>query len=169
MLAADLFFKYWPATAPSSATAAITGGPVNSTPPAAATAVPAQALSSAATAPTQPVSSATGNPAGTWQPVTLPATPPNPAIASAKKLMDAGKVAAARGLLQQQTLASSQDAAWLLARSYDPNYLATVKSPDASGDKDKAAEWYRRWRDIGAQNGVPMDDVRLNRLIETLD
>ena len=83
--------------------------------------------------------------------------------------MDAGKIMAARGLLQQPTLSSSRDAAWLLARSYDPNYLATIKSPDASGDKEKATEWYRRWRDIGALNGVPMDDVRLKRLIETLD
>lgn len=163
VLSADLFFKYWPTPASSGVTTVSTS-PVNATPPVAAP-VPARA-----------VSAAPANPASAWQPVTQPAVieaappaPPSPAIANAKKMMDAGKVVAARGLLQQQSLASSRDAAWLLARSYDPHYLATVKSPDASGDKEKAAEWYRRWRDIGAQNGVPMDDVRLNRLIETLD
>ena len=84
--------------------------------------------------------------------------------------MDAGKIVAARGPAAcANPLSTSQDGAWLLARSYDPNYLATVKSPDAAGDKEKATEWYRRWRDIGALNGVPMDDVRLKRLIETLD
>jgi hypothetical protein len=162
VLAADLFFKYWPAPAPETSRS-IAFTPVTSSPPVAAAA--------------RAVAPVSGSPAGTAQPsaqlpvvaAVIPATPPSPAIASAKQLMDAGKVVAARGLLQQPTLASSQDAAWLLARSYDPNYLANIKSPDASGDKEKAAEWYRKWRDIGAQRGVQIDDVHLKRLVETLD
>ncbi len=161
VLATDMFFKYWPASPTGRPTAAV--GAVNSTP------LPAVAP--------RAVASGSASPASAGQPVTqapvaapaVPPSPPSPAIASAKQLMDAGKIVAARGLLQQPTLSSSRDAAWLLARSYDPNYLATIKSPDATGDKEKATEWYRRWRDIGALNGVPMDDVRLKRLIETLD
>ncbi len=84
-------------------------------------------------------------------------------------MMDSGKIKAARELLLQPFLASTQDGAWLIARSYDPKYLATVVLPDAAGDKEKAAEWYGRWRDIGAQNGAPMDDAHLRRLIESLD
>jgi hypothetical protein len=162
VLATDMFFKYWPASQTGRPTAAVSA--VNSTQP-----LPAVAP--------RAVASGSASPAGAAQPVVhppvaaaaVPPSPPSPAIASAKQLMDTGKIVAARGLLQQPTLASSRDAAWLLARSYDPNYLATIKSPDASGDKEKATEWYRRWRDIGALNGVPMDDVRLKRLIETLD
>jgi hypothetical protein len=125
------------------------------------------APSAAAAQPAQP-----GRPASAGQdaaPAAVPAPAPlrSPAIANAKEMMDAGKVSAARALLQP--LASTQDAAWLIARSYDPNYLATVKSPDVPGDKEKALEWYRRWRDIGAQNGVMIDDGRLKRFIETLN
>lgn len=97
-----------------------------------------------------------------------PSEPPSPAIANAKQMMDAGKIIAARQLLLQQSLSGSQDGAWLLARSYDPNYLASVRSPDAAADKEKAAEWYNRWREIGARKGVVMDDVHFRRLIETM-
>ena len=163
VLATDMFFRYWPASPTDRPTAAVSA--VNYTPPP----LPAVAPRAVALGSASPASS--GQPA--IQPrvaaAAIPPSPPSPAIASAKQLMDAGKIVAARGLLQQPTLASSRDAAWLLARSYDPNYLATIKSPDASGDKEKATEWYHRWRDIGAQNGIPMDDVRLKRLIETLD
>ena len=82
--------------------------------------------------------------------------------------MDGGHVAAARELLRQPDLLASQEGAWLLARSYDPNYLATVQSPDASPDKRQAEEWYRRWRDIAARNGMVMDDLRLKRIINSM-
>ncbi len=139
MLATEMFFKYWPV-------------PPSSQPAATATA-PRPAVKAAA------VTAATA---------ALPA-PPSPATVNAKKMMDSGKIKAARELLLQPFLASTQDGAWLIARSYDPNYLATVASPDAAGDKEKAAEWYGRWRDIGARNGVPMDDAHLRRLVESLD
>jgi hypothetical protein len=148
MLAADLFFKYWPGPPLDTA--------INSSPPAAA----------AVTAQVARQGSEDG--AGTAG-LNIPLAPPSLAVASAKQLLEAGSVAAARGMLQQRALASSQDAAWLLARSYDPNYLATIKSPDAPADKEKAAEWYRRWRDIGVERGVEIEDTRFKRLIETLD
>lgn len=145
-----------PPTSPF-ATATVSAAPPSTPAPAATAALPAKAPVAVAAQPQVAVPAAIAAPSG----------PPSPAIASAKQMMDSGKVAAARGLLQP--LANSQDAAWLLARSYDPNYLATVKAPDAPGDKEKAFEWYRRWRDIGAQNGVMIDDARLKRLIDTLD
>ncbi len=143
MLASEMFIKYWPAdpaSQPATASAAVP-------PPAARAAVQTAGTSVAAVAP----------------------APPSPAVTSAKKMMDSGKIKAARELLLQPFLASTQDGAWLIARSFDPNYLATVVSPDAVGDKAKAAEWYGRWRDIGARNGVPMDNAQLRRLVESLD
>jgi hypothetical protein len=142
MLASEMFIKYWPAD-PASQPATASATP----PPPVRAPVQTAATSAAAVAP----------------------APPSPAVTSAKKMMDSGKIKAARELLLQPFLASTQDGAWLIARSYDPNYLATVASPDAAGDKAKAAEWYGRWRDIGARNGVPMDNAQLRRLVESLD
>jgi hypothetical protein len=71
-------------------------------------------------------------------------------------------------MLLRPDLAASQDGAWLLARSYDPNYLAAIQSPDASADKRQAEEWYRRWRDIAVRNGMVMDDLRLKRIINSM-
>ncbi len=84
------------------------------------------------------------------------------------QLMDAGQIIAARRLLLRPDVIATQDGAWRLARSYDPNYLASVPSPDASSDKREAEEWYRRWRDIGVRNGMAMDDLRLKRIIDSM-
>ena len=77
-------------------------------------------------------------------------------------------IAAAREMLLRPDLAASQEGAWLLARSYDPSYLATIQSPDASADQQQAEEWYRRWRDIAVRNGMVMDDLRLKRIINSM-
>jgi hypothetical protein len=90
------------------------------------------------------------------------------AVGNAQRLMDAGQIIAARRLLLRPDVAVTQDGAWRLARSYDPNYLAGVPSPDASSDKAEAAEWYSRWRDIGAANGMTMDDLHLRRIINSM-
>ena len=90
------------------------------------------------------------------------------AVGNAQRLMDAGQIIAARRLLLRPDVAVTQDGTWRLARSYDPNYLAGVPSPDASSDKAEAAEWYSRWRDIGAAYGMTMDDLHLRRIINSM-
>jgi hypothetical protein len=100
------------------------------------------------------------------QPVPRPA---NPDITHAHRSMESGHIVAAREVLLRPDLAASQEGAWLLARSYDPTYLATIQSPDASADPRQAEEWYRRWRDIAARNGMVMDDLRLKRIIKSMD
>jgi hypothetical protein len=100
-----------------------------------------------------------------------PSIPPaltNPSIANAHLLMDGGHVVAAREMLSRPDLSASQEGAWLLARSYDPSYLMTIRSPDASADQRQAEQWYRRWRDIAARNGMVMDDQRLQRIIDSM-
>ncbi len=86
----------------------------------------------------------------------------------ARRLMDSGQIAAARQILEQPALASTQDGIWLIARSFDPNYLKTITAADASADKAKATEWYRRWHEIAGRNGVVMDDARLKRIIDSM-
>jgi hypothetical protein len=138
--------------------------PVASKPPVVAASAPKAPIPVPAVEPAVAVTPAAA-------PVVAPAVAPvaqNTPIVSARQMMDNGKIIGARALLQPLA-STTQDAAWLLARSYDPNYLAAIKSPDAAGNKEKALEWYRRWRDIGAQSGVIIDDTRLKRLIETLN
>jgi hypothetical protein len=89
-------------------------------------------------------------------------------LGKALHLMDTGHIIEARRLLLRPDVAATQDGAWRLARSYDPNYLAGVALADATSDRAQAAEWYRRWRDIGAGNGMVMDDLHLKRIIDSM-
>jgi hypothetical protein len=93
---------------------------------------------------------------------------PSLAVRKAKQLLNAGHIAAARELLLQPALAESQEAAWLVARSFDPNYLATLQSPDAEANRGKAEQWYRRWHEIGAQMGQVTEEGRLKQLIDAM-
>ncbi len=166
VLAGDLFLKYWPSV-PSSRPAAISR--VTS-----AAAVTAESAGAKISIPTLPVE--TSKPVAQADTVddralssTVAAVPVNPEdIANAHQLMESGHVRAAREALLRPDLAASQEGAWLLARSYDPNYLATIQSPDASADQQQAEDWYRRWRDIAVRNGMVMDDLRLKRIINSM-
>jgi hypothetical protein len=167
VLAGDLFLKYWPSSSPSGSPATATGGSGGST--------------VATTEPARTTVSTSPSPARTSQPVprsdtindraassVIATAPGSPEIINAQELMDGGHIVAAREMLLRPDLAASQEGAWLLARSYDPSYLAAIPSPDAAADKRQAEEWYRRWRDIAAQNGMVMDDLRLRRIINAM-
>jgi hypothetical protein len=166
VLACDLFLKYWPGSPSSRPDAAISGGVTS----AVVTTERAMAKIPAPTLPTetsQPVPQADAIDDRAASPA-FTAVPANPDIANAQQLMDGGHIVAARERLLRPDLAASQEGAWLLARSYDPNYLTTIQSPDASADKRQAEEWYRRWRDISVRNGMVMDDLRLRRIINSM-
>jgi hypothetical protein len=162
VLAGDLFLRYWPSL-PSGKPAAAGGGRTSD-------AVTAERAGAQVSMPTLSVETSRTVPqADTIGDRTASsALPENPDIVNAHRLMDGGHIVAAREILLRPDLAASQEGAWLLARSCDPNYLATVQSPDAPADKRQAAEWYRRWRDIAAQNGMVMDDLRLKRIINSM-
>jgi hypothetical protein len=163
VLAGDLFLKYWPSSRQSAAISGdVTSAVVRAESPRTKIVTPELPAE-----PGQPALQAGTIDDRSASPA-FAAAPVNPAIANAQQLMDGGHVAAARELLQRPDLLASQEGAWLLARSYDPNYLATVQSPDASADKRQAEEWYRRWRDIAARNGMVMDDLRLKRIINSM-
>jgi len=166
VLAIDLFFKYWPASPPSKQAAGINS---KASHPAAGNSGAGISVTGSPAKTGQPAKPQTAGESRAASPVNAAPDPRiNLAIENARKSMDAGHIVAARQMLSQPALAASQDAAWLMARSFDPNYLATVQSADATADKRQAEEWYRRWRDIGARNGVAMDDARLKRLIDAM-
>jgi hypothetical protein len=166
LLAGDLFLKYWSSFPSSRPAAAISGGVTS----AVVTTERAEAKISTPTSPVETSQPVPQTGAIDDRAASLAATsaPANPDIANAHLLMDSGHIAAAREMLLRPDLAASQDGAWLLARSYDPNYLAAIQSPDASADKRQAEEWYRRWRDIAVRNGMVMDDLRLKRIINSM-
>lgn len=85
-----------------------------------------------------------------------------------RQLLDKGQIAAARKLLAQPQLAATQEGAWLTARSFDPNFLSSVPSPDAGADITIAAGWYLRWHEIATRNGLAMDEARLQRIISAM-
>ncbi len=166
VLAGDLFLKYWPSLPPGRPAAAISGGGTS----AVVTTEPAGAKISTPSSPinsSQPVPQADtiDDRAASSASTTAPA---NPDIANAQQLMDSGHIVVAREMLLRPDLAASQEGAWLLARSYDPNYLGAIPSPDAVADKRQAEEWYRRWRDIAVRSGMVMDDLRLKRIINSM-
>jgi hypothetical protein len=165
VLAIDLFFKYWPASPPSNQAAQTAS---RARPPAAGNAGAGLSSAGVSIKTGQPAKPQTAGESGGALPASAAPDPRivNPILDNARQLMDAGHIAAARKMLLQPALAASQDVAWLIARSFDPTYLSTIPSADATADKGQAEEWYRRWRDIGARNGAAMDDARLKRLID---
>jgi hypothetical protein len=164
VLAGDLFLRYWPSFAPSRPAAAIS----SEVTPTVVTTERAGVETSTPTMPktSQPVPADAIDDRAASSAVTT--APVNADITNVQLLMSGGHIVAAREILRRPDLAASQEGAWLLARSYDPNYLATIRSPDASADRGQAEEWYRRWRDIAVRNGMVMDDLRLKRIINSM-
>ncbi len=97
--------------------------------------------------------------------------PPGPevkaALAGARALMAKGKVRAAREQLLALANKGSPDAAWDLARSYDPNVLVGQQA-DATPDVKEATRWYRAWYAAAVRDGLVADSVSLERIIGSM-
>jgi hypothetical protein len=91
------------------------------------------------------------------------------ALRAASDFMASGKVRAARDVLLRITKEESADVAWALARSYDPNYLVTLRAADAAPDVAEATRWYRAWYDIAVKQGLVADSVSLERIIKSMN
>jgi hypothetical protein len=134
--------------------------------------------------PDRPVSTegSTSRPAGvprppsqTQEPVATPSSQqtesPAPeaksALEGARALMAKGRVRAAREQLIALADKGSPDAAWDLARSYDPNVLAGLPA-DASPDVNEATRWYRAWYAAAVRDGLVADSVSLERIIGSM-
>ena len=89
------------------------------------------------------------------------------ALEGARALMAKGKVRAAREQLLSLATKGSPDAAWDLARSYDPNVLVGL-SADATPDVKEATRWYRTWYAAAVRDGLVADSVSLERIIGSM-
>jgi hypothetical protein len=110
---------------------------------------------------------ASAPPKGTGDRVTPPvdAETVKAALEMARSLMAKGHVRAAREQLLALARKGSPDAAWDVARSYDPNVLATIPQADAAPDIPEATRWYRAWYASAVKEGMVANSVSIERII----
>jgi hypothetical protein len=94
--------------------------------------------------------------------------PSRVAIDTAQDLLSRGQVQAARKQLLGLASADAADVAWMLARSYDPNFLVTLPSADGSPDVDQATRWYRIWHAAAVKQGLVPNSVSVERIIGSM-
>jgi len=94
--------------------------------------------------------------------------PPVPALQVATGLMAAGRILAAREELLRLAPEDTADVAWALARTYDPNFLATIPGADAAPNVEEATRWYRIWYAVAVKQGLVGDSVSLDRIIGSM-
>jgi len=102
-------------------------------------------------------------------PLATPPQPPRDVIDLARDLVQGGRVGQARSLLLEAAQTDRPAIALLLARSYDPNYLATLSTSDATPDIPQARKWYTRWYELASKQGEVPQTMRLDLLLRSLD
>jgi hypothetical protein len=101
--------------------------------------------------------------------VPVPAARPSRAgVDAAQDLLAKGQVQAARKQLLGLASADAADVAWMLARSYDPNFLVTLPSADGAGDVEQATRWYRIWHAAAVKQGLVPNSVSVERIIGSM-
>jgi len=86
----------------------------------------------------------------------------------AQDLLAKGQVQAARKQLLGLASGGAADVAWMLARSYDPNFLATLPRADAAPDIEEATRWYRTWHAAAVVQGLVPNSVSVERIIGSM-
>lgn len=89
-------------------------------------------------------------------------------VQQAQQLMSDGDIKGARQALLQPAESGYPDAAFSLARSYDPNFLKGVTNPNAGPDIAQAEAWYRRWHEAAIKEGMVTDSLRLERILRSM-
>jgi hypothetical protein len=128
--------------------------------------LPPEAASQAAT-PTK-LAVAPGADLSLQPPAAPRATPARPALEAAIGLLSAGRIQAARRQLLAIASEDAADVAWALARSYDPNFLGTLRDADAEPDVAEATRWYRAWHVAAVKHGLVTRGVSLERIIGSM-
>jgi hypothetical protein len=105
--------------------------------------------------------------ASAGQPV-LRSSVPRTDIDVAQELLSKGQVQAARKQLLGMSSGGNADVAWMLARSYDPNFLATIPHADAAPDVEQATQWYRTWHAAAVMQGMVPNSVSVERIIGSM-
>jgi hypothetical protein len=106
--------------------------------------------------------------ASAGQPALRPSAVSRAEIDVAQDLLAKGQVQAARKQLLGLVSGGTADVAWMMARSYDPNFLATLPRPDATPDIEQAAHWYRTWHAAAVVQGLVPNSVSVERIIGSM-
>lgn len=86
----------------------------------------------------------------------------------AQQMMLNGDILGARATLMKSADSGPPDVALALARSYDPNFLRSLSSPNAGPDIEQATLWYRRWHHAALENGQITDALKLDRILRAM-
>ena len=86
-----------------------------------------------------------------------------------QSLMAAGDIRQARGLFARSLASGMPEAALALGRSYDPKYIARIQNANAAPDAEAARNWYEEWYRQSVEQGSISSDVRLDRLLHTMN
>jgi hypothetical protein len=89
-------------------------------------------------------------------------------LKEARRRLSEGDAAGARLRLLQGGAATNADAAFVLAQSYDPNYLQSLPNANSAADPSEAARWYKKWYELAVRSGLEMDPGRLQRVINAM-
>jgi hypothetical protein len=89
-------------------------------------------------------------------------------LQAALDLLNQGRVSAARRQLLALASENAPEVFWALARSYDPNFLRTLASPDATPNVEEATRWYRTWHAAAVKQGLIAESVSLDRIIGSM-
>ena len=89
-------------------------------------------------------------------------------LTDARRLLSEGNVSAARSLLLRGAAEAHADVAFVLAQSYDPNYLQSLPNANSAADPSEAARWYKKWYELAVRSGLEMDPGRLQRVINAM-
>ena len=89
-------------------------------------------------------------------------------LTDARRLLSEGNVSIARSLLLRGGAETHADLAFVLAQSYDPNYLQSLPNANSAADPSEAARWYKEWYELAVRSGLEMDPGRLQRVINAM-
>ena len=122
----------------------------------------------AATANSSPKAPAIPPVEASVSPPALRPSAPKAATEIAQGLLAKGHVQAARKQLLGSVSEGAADVAWMLARSYDPNFLTAIPAADAGPDIEQATRWYRAWYAAAVAQGLVPNSVSVERIISSM-
>jgi hypothetical protein len=89
-------------------------------------------------------------------------------LANARRALNDGDTMLARTLLEQSDPDHHANVAFMLAQSYDPNFLQSLTKANSQPDRVTAKRWYEKWHKLAVANGLEMDSERLQRIINAM-
>lgn len=89
-------------------------------------------------------------------------------VRDARRMLSEGDVTQARARLLLGGPTIHAELAFMLAQSYDPNYLRTLPKANGAPDRSEAERWYKKWYELAISSGLEMDSERLNRIINAM-